>query len=782
MISKSIASLLLLLATFPLSDSLSAATTTLPSTPVLTQIVPRGLQRGTEKMLVFQGERLFDVQECLLYDAGIEVKSIEQVDAKQVKVTLSVGPDCRLGEHVAQLRTTSGVSDYRNFFVGAMEEIDEAEPNSEITTPQKIEFNRTVNGVIQNEDVDYFQIEAKKDQRISVEIEAIRLGYMFDPYIAIQNASGDELKSVDDCTLTKQDGHFSILAPADGTYTILVREASYGGNGNCRYRLHVGDFPRPSLVFPAGGKRGETMDVEFLGVPGGALKQTIDVPGADGFRDGVFCRDDSGVSPSPLPFSVSDLESVLEVEPNNSFHEQEPASLPIAFDGRLSDGDAFDFHRFAAKKGETWIIDCLARRIGSQLDPVINVYYGKDKKHIAGNDDFQRNPDCQLRFAVPEDGDYFVRVRDHLNRGGEQFIYRLEVDKPKASLSVGVRRIDRYSQRRQQIAVPQGNRFALLMDANRQNFGGEIKLIADSLPQGITMTCRPMAANMTFMPVVFEAAPDAAIDGGLFDIVAAHVDDATGITGGYSSRADLVLGEPNNTLYYPCDVDRVAAAVIEPVPFRLEIVQPQAPLLRDGSTEITVRIHRDEGFEKDLLLQFPFRPPGVGTNYQIRAKKEQSEIKYPLNANGKAQLGNWPMYVIGYADVKGQAWVSTQLAELEIAEPRVQIAMTRTSVTRGESAEMTCKIDQLITFEGEATAELLGVPPNAKTNSPLTFDKTTESLVFKIETTEKSPAGKHRPFIRVTIPHEDEKMVANAGRGELLINKPRPPKKKVAAK
>ena len=751
------------------------------STPVLTQIVPRGAQRGTEKTFTFVGARLKDAKEVFFYDEGFEVKKIEQVNANAVKVTVSVSADCRIGEHVAQLRTTTGVTDYRNFFVGVLPEIDEVEPNSEFATPQKITSGTTINGVIKNEDVDWFQIEAKKDQRISVEIEAIRLGFMFDPYIEIRDAEGNEVAKCDDCPLTKQDGHFSIKAPADGAYNIMVRETSYGGNDNCRYRLHVGDFPRPALVYPAGGKFGETKNVTFLGDPRGPMNQSVTLPTTKGFRDGLFCKDDVGVSPSPLPFLLSDLDSVEEVEPNNGFLKQTAVSLPIAIDGKLAKDDTVDFHRFTAKKDQTWIITCNARRIGSPLDSVINVYHA-NKKHIAGNDDFERKPDARLQFKVPADGDYFVRIVDKLGRTGDEFIYRLEIKAPKPELTVNIRRNDRFSQRRQQIAIPQGNRFGLLMDASRKNFGGRIKLIADSLPEGVTMECQPMAANMNFMPVVFTATEDAVIDGDLFEIKAQHAEKPE-INGDYRLRADLVLGPPNNALYYPCYVDKSAVAVLDPVPFKLEMMPPQAPLLRDGSTTVKIKIHRDEGFEQDVWLQFPFRPPGVGTNYQIKVPKDKSEFNYPLNANAKAQIGKWPVYVIGWSQLDGQAWVSTQLSELEIAEPRVKIQMAMSSATQGESVEMKCTLEQLIAFEGEATAELIGVPPNIKTNSPLKFDSKTESLTFKFETTDKSPPGKHAPFIRVKIPHNGETMVATAGRGQLRINKPKPPKKKkVAAK
>ncbi len=755
-----------------------------PSTPVLTVIVPRGMQRGTEKVVTFSGARLFDAKEVLLYDEGLEVKKIEQVDNNNVKVTLWAAADCRLGEHVAQLRTASGVSDYRNFFVGAMEEIDEAEPNSEFDAAQKIELNRTVNGVILAEDRDFFRITAKRGQRISVEVEAIRLGVMFDPVIAIYDDQGNELQAVDDCAQLKQDAMLSIAAPSDGEYVVLLREASYGGNENCRYRLHVGDFPRVSMVFPLGGKPGEKRELTFFGDPSGEIKKEVTLPESVGDRRGIFFSDDAGITPSPLRFMISDIESKFEVEPNGDMDQKDAFTLPVAIDGRIAEGDKLDYHLFSAKQGQVVLIDCHARALGSPLDPTVNIFYA-NRKHITGQDDFKAKPDTKMRFTVPADGDYYVRVFDKLFRSGEDFTYRLNMELAKPKLSVAIRRTDRYSQRRQQVVIPQGNRFGMILEAKRENFAGELKLIADALPVGVEMHFRPMAASINYMPVVFSATDQSPVGGGLFDLEAAHIDDKRRISGGYRLRAELVTGPPNNSLYYPCFTEKIPIAVVDSVPFKLEMVQPKAPLLRNGNMKIKIIAHRDEGFDQDIWLRFPFRPPGVGTSHQIKLPKGKSEINYPLNANDKAQIGKWPMYVIGQAENKGRAWVSTELKELEVAEPRVAMQLQRTSLTRGESAEMQCTIEQLIAFEGEATAELLGVPPHVITNSPLKFTKDSTSLAFKFETSEKSPHGKHGPFVRVTIPHGEEKMVANVGWGELIINKPKAKKKnakKVATK
>ena len=100
-----------------------------------------------------------------------------------VVATVKVLDNCRLGEHVAQVRTATGVSEYRTFYIGPYGPTEEKEPNSEFTAPQPITLNTTVNGVVQNEDVDYYSIEVKKGQRIAVEVEGMRLGTaLFDPY------------------------------------------------------------------------------------------------------------------------------------------------------------------------------------------------------------------------------------------------------------------------------------------------------------------------------------------------------------------------------------------------------------------------------------------------------------------------------------------------------------------------------------------------------------------------------------------------------------------------
>ncbi len=115
---------------------------------------------------------------------------------------------------------------------------------------------------------------------MSVEVEGMRFGQtLFDPYIAILNDKRFELSAEDDSPLLKQDAATSIVVPEDGKYTIEMRDSGYGGNGNCRYRLHIGNFPRPMSVFPAGGKAGEeTLEVTLIGDANGPMAKQVTFP------------------------------------------------------------------------------------------------------------------------------------------------------------------------------------------------------------------------------------------------------------------------------------------------------------------------------------------------------------------------------------------------------------------------------------------------------------------------------------------------------------------------
>jgi hypothetical protein len=745
--------------------------------PVLTRIFPRGGQRGTELTLRFQGQRLGDAQQILIYDDGFTVKEIKSVNANRCDAVVTIADDCALGEHRMRVRTATGLSDLYTFWVGQFPTVDEAEPNSDFDAPQAIVFGSTVDGKITNEDVDYYIVEAKAGQRISAEIEAMRLGLdLFDPYIAIMNMKRFELAACDDTALLLQDSIATIVAPEDGTYVVMVRDASYGGDGNSLYRLHVGAFPRPRIALPAGGKPGEATEVTLIGDEVGDMVMAY-TPSADAHgKVGLFAEADGLLSPSPVPFRVGAYTNVMEVEPNNGIKQATAtdAALPLAFNGVIGEADDWDSFRFVGKKDQRFMFRAHARSIGSPLDPVMSIHDAEGKR-LGGNDD-TGGLDSAIDFTLPADGEYVLRITDHLRAGGPTYVYRIETETIEPSLAVYLPNHGRYGQKRQIIAVPRGNRYAWLINVARENFRGDILLDAPGLPAGVTMHARPIPASQNSFAVMFEADAGAALDGKLIELVARHAENEK-IQGGYFHTVPLVRGLPNETEYYATTADRAAVAVIEQVPFELELVQPKVPLVQSGSMQLRVVAKRAEGFDAPIAVRMLWTSPGVGATTTVTIPKGQTEVAYPINAAGNAAVGTWPMIVLGESDAgDGEIFASSKYIDLEVAPPYVAMTIDMAAIERGKEGQLVCRVTHNKPFEGEAQVTLHGLPAHVSTE-PRTLSAGVEELVFPITTAAEARAGKNqRLFCQVVITAGGEPIVHSVGQwGVLRIDDPPPP-------
>ena len=170
-----------------------------------------------------------------------------------------------------------------------------------------------------NEDVDYFVVEAKKGERITAEVEGIRLGItLFDPYVAILDAKRFELASSDDAALVWQDGFASIIAPEDGKYIIQVRESAYAGNGALPLPA-----PRRQLP-PADGDRARRRQARRDGrgpLDRRRRRRDDDEGHAAGRRRSATSasspRTTRGSPPIPTPSGSRPFGNVIEAEPND---------------------------------------------------------------------------------------------------------------------------------------------------------------------------------------------------------------------------------------------------------------------------------------------------------------------------------------------------------------------------------------------------------------------------------------------------------------------------------
>ena len=129
--------------------------------PHLASVLPTGGQRGTQLEVALRGDRLRDTQEIIWYEPGLEVLRLSLVTNKIVKAQVRIAADCCLGEHHLRVRTATGISELRTFFVGPFPVVAEKEPNND-GTAQQVALNTTVTGVITSEDVDCFAVEIRQ--------------------------------------------------------------------------------------------------------------------------------------------------------------------------------------------------------------------------------------------------------------------------------------------------------------------------------------------------------------------------------------------------------------------------------------------------------------------------------------------------------------------------------------------------------------------------------------------------------------------------------------------
>ncbi len=743
-----------------------------PGSPTVTAVQPSGFQRGTAIKLTLTGERLTGAQQILLYDSGITITKVENTDDKTVVAEGSIAADCPTGEHRLRLCTSGGLSDLHTIYVGALPVVTEVEPNSEFAAAQKIPMNVTVSGVVTREDADFFAVDAKAGERLTAEIEGMRLGRaLFDPAIAILDSKRFELAVCDDSALLGQDSTASVVIPADGTYYIQVREASYGGSDACQYRLHIGNFPRPHAAWPPGGKPGETLQVSWPGDPKPvpSLAVTLD-PGRHLQR--VWATDNASLAPSPNWLAVADFPVAADAA--------EPPA-PIAFHGVLkksNDTPAVAKHRFTAKGGQPLDVRVLARRLRTPMDPVLDIFDAKGA-HITGNDDAV-GADPELRFTPAADGVYELRVRDFRNRSGDDFVYRVEVEPPHPIVGVSIDRVDpRRPQFLQAVAVPRGSRFAVMMRAERKDIGGEMALDIPGLPAGMSVKAVPVPGDLPASPVLFEAAADAPLGGTLCE-VKAKVGDTSGVL---AQNMPLVLGPPNDTVYYQTTVDKLAAAVTDAVPFRVKLEQPATPVLRQGGRVLKVIVERDEGFTSDVAVQMLWNPPGVTSAPSVNVAAAQGSAEYAVNAAGDAPLKTWKVCVLAHAAVQGgEVWIASDFVDLAVADTYEGGKLELAATERGKPAGMICKLTSVRAFDGKAKLTLFGLPPKVKCE-PKDITSADAEAIFEIATEPDAPVGQHRGlFCELEVTQGTETVKHRlAYDGVLRIDNPPPPPPQTAA-
>ncbi|HBH50694.1 MAG TPA: hypothetical protein DDY91_02260 [Planctomycetaceae bacterium] len=133
------------------------------------------------------------------------------------------------------------------------------------------------------------------------------------------------------------------------------------------------------------------------------------------------------------PFIVGDLPEVIEHESNSTPETAESITLPVTLNGQIAGEQDHDHFTFPLAAGELVCIDVAANRLGSPLDPLVEVY-GPQGQKIAV-EELRHGSDPVVLFRAVEGGTHRVLFANLNFQGGPQYVYRATLTTAPALLT-----------------------------------------------------------------------------------------------------------------------------------------------------------------------------------------------------------------------------------------------------------------------------------------------------------------------------------------------------------
>jgi len=420
--------------------------------------------------------------------------------AREVPAKLTIPAGLPPGPIRWQVANASGISAAGTFIVTDGSDVAEDEHAKE---PQKLAaLPATVCGrLIKIEEADRYQFRVPKAGLVTIDLSARRLGANFLAVVEVRDTAG---KLVADAVDSEgRDTNLTFFARANTDYVVSIRDIDYRGHRSYVYRLAITAGPKVLAAIPAARKRGETRNVEFvgIGVATGALKlesvtKSVVFPNTPANHFAYKLQTPAGDAP-PFALLVSDLPEQVETA-------NRTLTLPSAITGTFTATESEKLYTLVGKKGDVWELAVQSQAFGSPLDVTLAVR-ALDGKELARNDDLPGTTDAGLTFTVPADGAYTIAIGEQSGKARDRAsVYRLVVQKPAVDFTL--RTV-------QKLTLKAGTPAQLAITATRTGgFKEPITLQITGLHAGITTTgTLVIAGDKNTLNIPLTLAADAAI-------------------------------------------------------------------------------------------------------------------------------------------------------------------------------------------------------------------------------------------------------------------------------
>ena len=350
--------------------------------PELVRVEPRGVQTGTTAMLKITGKNIAQIKSvnfaCPCFHP--EVLSAKP-DGTGFEMKVRVDATLKPGAYEFSVITAQSETAKLKLFVDNLPQAIAAKS----AEPIKIDaLPLNVWGALKETgQQDNYRVTAKSGETLVFDLAIKRVeSTAATPRLDLFDAANGKRIASNSGLDSGSDPFLAFTTPKDGDYLMRVSETTLEGLEDHVYRLTVGVLPYVTgfwpLSIPANAESkvhlvGQNLLAETMLVKAGAAGEMI-LP-----LDGAEYR-----SRVPLKIIVSDLNEVLEKEPNDDVQHAVVLTTPVSINGRLykesnpsaADVDVFGFE---AKQGQRFVIETRAAMLGSPTDTKIEVLDAEGK-------------------------------------------------------------------------------------------------------------------------------------------------------------------------------------------------------------------------------------------------------------------------------------------------------------------------------------------------------------------------------------------------------------------
>ncbi|HOK55995.1 MAG TPA: PPC domain-containing protein [bacterium] len=423
-------------------------------------------------------------------------EQIKRSIQEKVMIKVEISPDTEPGIYELRVQSPLGLTNFLNFYVSEYKEVKEKEkiPYYTIFDPLKEVFDipLIINGQITPGDVDRFYFNAKKGQKLVIELKgreiipfmADAVPGWFQGVLTLYDSSGREIAYADDYYFNPDPVIFYEVKK-DGEYMIEVRDALYRGREDFVYRLFIGEKPFITHIFPPGGERYEKTIVSIYGwnLP----QKTVELDTEDiGIHRKSF--DFNGIYSNQIYYMVDEIPEINEREPNDSLKNAMQIIMPQIVNGTISKSGDIDIYKFKCSKGDKIVAEVYSRRLNFPLDSIITLMDSSGKVLISNDDYFDKSfdtithhADSYIYYEIPDDGIYYFKITDVKGHGGDEYIYRLRIEKSKPDFKIFIVP--------SAINITSNNTVPFYIYAVRKDgFDGEIEVSLKDCPEGLILS------------------------------------------------------------------------------------------------------------------------------------------------------------------------------------------------------------------------------------------------------------------------------------------------------